>query len=907
MLTITKLGIGTAREYFQKEFANASNSYFSEQGVTQGRWTGSLAEDLGLSGAVTEETYLRLIEGQHPKTGEQWIKHRDTYLAREGKEAGHIPAWDLTLSAPKSFSLAALVGEDERLIRAAQLANTRAMEVMEGYVQARGGGNRLPINTGRWILATFQHDTSRPVDGYPAPQVHFHNVLMNVQRDFTGQFRALQSAELFKAKSLGTAVFYSELQRQARELGYEMKIDPQTKAPEIKGFSQDYLAAESLRRQEILDRLERLGMSGSWAAQIAALSSREEKLKLTPDELLALHQAHGEIYGNQAQRVYSEALERGPVQARHIASPAGAVDFAERRLSERNAVFEHYELVRDALRYGRGSVNVQTVEAEVRKRVREERLIQIHHYRDSAPAARYTTPEMVRLEREVIERVSAGIEMVSPIADHVDLSRYPQLADNPKRQEILRAIVATQDQVVALQGTAGSAKSTAAGIIREIAEEHGFQVKGLAPTGKARDALQEKGIPSETLQLHLILARGQDRAERGNTLYILDEASLASTKQMHAFLDTLGLKNHVLLIGDDDPNPRKIGQHISIEAGRLFQELQEAGIKTAHLNRIYRQKDPELKRVILEFRHGRTQEGLDLLARQKRIHEYTNPRERYAAIANTYLERPKGTLVVSPDNKSRDELNATIRSRMRESGILSHDAHEFVTLVPRDVSGIDRTQADSYRMGDTIRFLRSNRQLGVESKSYAQVIDSDTAQNRLTIRTQNGRILTYDPRQASGVSVYESRVQSFGVGDRIQLTANSTDLGVSTRDIGTITKLDANGNIQVQLDKGRKVRWNLADHRHIDHAYAMTSYSAQGTTVDRVLLQIDTSDYRLSGLIDRTLAYVGASRAQYDIQIFADDASRLERSLSRENERAKALSPEQIRAYRPEGRSIAYV
>ena len=39
MLTITKLGIGTAREYFQTEFANASNSYFSEQGVIQGRWT----------------------------------------------------------------------------------------------------------------------------------------------------------------------------------------------------------------------------------------------------------------------------------------------------------------------------------------------------------------------------------------------------------------------------------------------------------------------------------------------------------------------------------------------------------------------------------------------------------------------------------------------------------------------------------------------------------------------------------------------------------------------------------------------------------------------------------------------------------------------------------------------------
>jgi ATP-dependent exoDNAse (exonuclease V) alpha subunit len=111
----------------------------------------------------------------------------------------------------------------------------------------------------------------------------------------------------------------------------------------------------------------------------------------------------------------------------------------------------------------------------------------------------------------------------------------------------------------------------------------------------------------------------------------------------------------------------------------------------------------------------------------------------------------------------------------------------------------------------------------------------------------------------------------------------------------------------VRLDKGRKVRWSFADHRHIDYAYAMTSYSAQGTTVDRVLLHIDTSDYRLNGLIDKTLAYVGASRAQHDIQIFSDDSRRLERSLSRETERAKALSPEQIRSYRSDERSISYV
>jgi hypothetical protein len=108
------------------------------------------------------------------------------------------------------------------------------------------------------------------------------------------------------------------------------------------------------------------------------------------------------------------------------------------------------------------------------------------------------------MEREVLAYVAAGRGSVEPICKNADLSRYPQLADNPQRQEVIRRILSTADRVVALNGIAGSAKSTSAGIIREIAEAEGYRVKGLAPTGKARDALIEKGIDAETLQMHLL-------------------------------------------------------------------------------------------------------------------------------------------------------------------------------------------------------------------------------------------------------------------------------------------------------------------------------------------------------------------------------------------------------------------
>jgi ATP-dependent exoDNAse (exonuclease V) alpha subunit len=80
----------------------------------------------------------------------------------------------------------------------------------------------------------------------------------------------------------------------------------------------------------------------------------------------------------------------------------------------------------------------------------------------------------------------------------------------------------------------------------------------------------------------------------------------------------------------------------------------------------------------------------------------------------------------------------------------------------------------------------------------------------------------------------------------------------------------------------------------------MTSHSSQGMTVDRVLIYVDTTDSRVRGLVDRTLSYVATSRARYDAQVFTDDASQLDRALSRENVKEIALSEAQIRKYRLE-------
>jgi conjugative relaxase-like TrwC/TraI family protein len=121
MLTISKpLSAGQARQYHAEEFQNARENYYTEGDQIRGVWYGQLATRWSLVGEVREDHFQRLAEGQHPITGEQLVRHQ---TARETRNARgetvtameHRAGWDATFSAPKSVSITALVGRDERV------------------------------------------------------------------------------------------------------------------------------------------------------------------------------------------------------------------------------------------------------------------------------------------------------------------------------------------------------------------------------------------------------------------------------------------------------------------------------------------------------------------------------------------------------------------------------------------------------------------------------------------------------------------------------------------------------------------------------------------------------------------------------------------------------------------------
>jgi conjugative relaxase-like TrwC/TraI family protein len=898
MLTISKpLSASQARTYHAREFAAQEQNYWSRDQQGHSEWQGRLAEQWGLQAGVGSEQFARLSEGQHPHTEEQLVRHQvsRTYEGKFGRDitsAEHRAGWDATFSAPKSVSLTALVGGDDRVREAHRESVRAALQELERYTQARIGNVHSPETTGKFIAATFEHDTARPVDGYAAPQLHTHAVIFNMTERENGpengkQMRALQPHEMFVSQRYITAVYRSELALRLEKLGYELERGKHGQ-PEVKGYTKEYLEASSPRREQIKDHLREQGIDGAAAAQIAAHHTRDRKELLSPGEVLQRHRELAAQYGHQADRVVAQARQHGQYQMPEPEIQAKqAVTWARDHVFERSAVQDRRAILETALVRGMGETTYAQVRQEFERRIETEEFREVSHV---GGGRQYTTAAMVCMEREIVGRMQEGNRrdyddpmLVSPQVRIATEDRHPEL--NASQRQAVDEIFLSREKVVGLDGIAGAGKTRTLAVIREGAEIEGYRVEGFAPTSRAAQKLGEAGIETSTLQKHL--ARGQQAETHERQLYILDESSLASTRQVHEFVERLRPNDRVLLVGD-----RR--QHEAVEAGRPFAQLQDAGMKTVKLEQIVRQEDPELKQVVEHLARGRVQEAIQNLDRQGRVHEIREYDERISAIAKEYAKSPKNTLVVSPDNRSRMEINDRIHVELQGRCLVSGAEHPIQVLVPRqDLTGADRTWAARYDVGDVLRYSRASKETGIGRGKYAQVHSIDTAANRLTVRLQDGTECTYDPRRQRGVSVFREEIRKFSLGDRIQFTAPANELKIANRELGLIEGIDENGRLSLKMDSGRSLRIDPDCHPHLDYGYAMTSHSSQGQTADRVLIHVDTG-LGAKDLLNSRMAYVSVSRGRYDAQIYTNNAQALGHELSRDVSHSPAIQQEPV-------------
>jgi conjugative relaxase-like TrwC/TraI family protein len=891
MLTISNpLSASQAQSYHAEEFTSADQMYYSQGNQMHGEWQGKLADAWNLTGEVKVEDFEKLANGLHPHTGAPVVRQREGYSYKNErgefvKAMEHRAGWDATFSAPKSVSLTALVGEDNRVREAHRESVRVALNELEAFVQARIGSNHPAETTGQWIVAKFEHDSARPVNGYAAPQLHTHCVFFNVTQTKTGESRALQPQELYRSQCLATAVYQSELANRLRQLGYEIERG-KNGAPEIQGYTREYLEASSPRRQQIEAHLKEQGLRGAGPAQIAAHRTREAKQKLPAEEMLSHHHEIAARFGHEADRVVAQAKQNSislkaeaNEDTRKFAQQA--MTYARDKQTEREAVFEERELLTDALKRSMGQCTLQEIHEifEARKRAGE-----FLETGTTDSGRSFTTREMLDLEKNIIRLMQAGQKRFSePLTTANSVKHGLAHLSDDQRRAVLE-ILGSQDQIVGMQGTAGAGKTTALRAIRAAAEYEGYQVESFAPTSRAAQQLEEAGIHSRTLQHYL--AQGLPTDDGKKRLYFVDESSLAGTKQVNEFLRRLRAQDRVILVGDTH-------QHQGVEAGRPFEQLQQAGMRTAQLNRIIRQRDPELKRVVEHLARGQVREAVERLSRSGRVQEIPDAEARMIAIARNYALNPQGTLVISPDNRSRMALNERVHKELQRNGALNPKEHRVTVLMPDPhLTGPDRQWAGSYEWGDVVRYTTGSKALKLKAGEYVRVMDSDITKNLVTVRRTNGVELTYDPSRVQGVTVYQEAERKFSVGDRIQFTAPHRAERIANRQLGTIQEIRSNREIRIKLDSGRTVTLSLRKSAHFDYGYAVTSHSSQGLTADRVLVNVDTANAH-DKLLNTRFAYVAISRARFEAKIYTDDANSISQRLGHEVSKSAATENSQ--------------
>jgi ATP-dependent exoDNAse (exonuclease V) alpha subunit len=650
-------------------------------------------------------------------------------------------------------------------------------------------------------------------------------------------------------------------------------------------YTQEYLDASSPRSQQIRDYLERTGRSGKEAAEIAAHSTRDRKEIHSLREVMAAHRKLAAEFGNQAEAVVRAARERLHQQQKNsfktIDRVRESLTFARDKNFEREAVVDERALFRDALRRGMGEVTYPQVRTNLDARLATGEF-QIVERLQNVPASWFTTAKTIAAEREILGHVRQGQQQVEPILPRQQAIAFsgqrPHL--NQAQRNVIEDVLSSQDRVQGLQGFAGVGKTTTLAVIRNAAESQGYKVCGLAPTSRAARQLTEAGTESRTLQAFLARTPAPAIPEQ-KCLYFIDESSLASTNQMREFLSRLGPQDRVLLIGD-------IRQHQGVEAGRPFEQLQAAGMETARLDEIVRQQDPTLKSAVELLAAGNVPAALNALQEQGRVKEIPNREERVRTIAKSYVEFPDKTLIVSPDNASRRELNAAVRHELKRTGVLAREDHQFRVFVQRqDMTGAERSWASHYEIGDIVRYARGSRAIGIEGGSYSTVTKTHHAGNQLTVEKANGELRTYDPRRLTGVNVYQAIDREFAVGDRIQFTAPDKSLGVANRDLAIVESISPEGHVLARLDGNGQIEFNARNYRHFDHGYAVTSHSAQGLTAERVLVHADTGVH--PDLLNSRFAYVSVSRASHEATLFTDNMKKLAPQLSTDISKTSAL------------------
>jgi len=843
------------------------SDYYAEGEKVVGRWRGRGADLLGLAGEVRAEDFESVRQGLDPASRE-FLRQRQS--ADRVNDAGEVETrgrhlYDFTISAPKSVSVMAIVGGDDRLTRAHEKAVIEALEELEAHAgtRVRTNGANADRATGNLVIAVYQHDTSRELD----PQLHTHAVAANLTYDGDeGRWKALQASGIYERRAYLTEVYRNSLAREVRALGYDIENRRDARGRdcsfEIMGVSDALLekfSQRSKQRDEAIDAFTRENGRKPTDNEVAVLvrESRADKLIEISTE---------EVRSRQQQRLTpeeSEGLRRAACRADSrdvsVESPELSLDYAQSHLFERVSVVRDHDILTQALRHGRGAIRHTELRGTLAARESSGAIL-----RDGQEIA---TRASLQRERDMIELVNHGIGRCERLGGENRFIASDRL--NPEQKRAIEFVLNSRDRTVSISGAAGTGKTaTLRELSRGLTEAH-REIVAVAPTMSAVEELQKVGFLTAVTVERVLKDQSVQNAARGKVV-ILDEAGMVSARQMDEVLkmaERMGAR--VVFTGDTK-------QIQSVEAGDSLRILEkESRLKTVSLTQVQRQTVRDYREAIEELRLN-PERGFEKLEAFGAVREAAFA-DRAEEVATAFREaRSEGSqiasvLVVCPTHEEINRVTDAIRSDRKARGQLgaSMDTTRQVAL---NWTTAEKGDVRNFRAGQLLSFHRNVK--GIAKNDLVEVARVEG--KHLIVRSASGSERKLTGKQARSFEVYEDRAIEVSVGDWLLLTANrrEIDFRATNGELVTVAGVDEG---RIRLDDGRTLPSN---YRQFSHGYAVTAHRSQGKSVDSVIISGDG--------MRKELFYVAASRGRQSVQIITSDREALRDTVARSTARKSA-------------------
>ncbi|MBC2653353.1 MobF family relaxase [Novosphingobium aerophilum] len=792
---------GGAASYFAKD-----NYYAGADADRSGLWVGKGAERLGLTGTVEAVAFEAILRGELPGGGR---------IGREG--ADHRAGTDLTFSLPKSWSLLALVGKDERIVTAYREAVIETLQWAEknaAFLRVERAGKERQVQSDNLTVALFQHDTNRNQE----PNLHFHAVVANMTQAPDGTWKALRNDRLWQLNTLLNTMTMARFRVEVEKLGYRIGAVGKHGNFEAAGISREAVMAFSTRRQEVLEARRGSGLEAGLIATLAtrsakqrdvdrgALMSRWEEqswgLGIDLAGMVRDARERSAVMAIAAQRQDQDRptiAQRGRVMVLELAERLGikagdplvparihlrpaqeiaaahAVASAVRHLSEREAAFKATDLAKAALDFGLPTT-MPLIETRIAQLADQGALSKGR----GSMQGWLTTTEAATLEVRLLAEIERGKGAVPPILPKDAAGAQLQASANlnfgmtlnPGQEAAGRMILSSVNRVVAVQGVAGTGKSSLLRPVAQILGEHGKQVVGLGVQNTLVRMLErETGIPSMTLHRFLGQHRGllegaasqaelaAARSAYRDTVLVLDEASMVSTRDSDRLVRLANLLevDRLVLMGD----PRQLG---AVEAGKPFALALAAGTETARMETNLRARSETLRLAQAAAQQGRTGEAMEQL--KDHIVEVSEngavvAAERWLSLPPAERER---TGIYVSGRQLRDEVNRAVQTGLAANGEIGPESRSLTVLSRVNATREELRHTATYEAGMVLELTarQSRQHIG---KGRYDIVEVDAGNGRVTLRDTRGRSHTFTPSRLGPTLIVDRRDQvELGIG-----------------------------------------------------------------------------------------------------------------------------------------------